>query len=119
MSYVLASRSLPRSLDVQISLSRPVAELRTQLDIMCLAASNLGFLPNANLISFYSTWVALTDDFAAGTEPYMAGEAFFAQTPRSRYFAVGEVFTTAQPAMLVAGALTATEIATVEAVTDG
>jgi hypothetical protein len=86
---------------------------------MCLAASNLGFLPNANRIRFYSTWAALTDDFAAGTEPYMAGAAFFAQTPRSRYFAVGEVFTTAIPAMLVAGALTATEIATVEAVTDG
>jgi len=54
-TYVTTDTSLPRSLDVQISLSRPQAETRTNLTRLCLVAENLGFLPDASRIRFYST----------------------------------------------------------------
>ena len=119
MPYVTADRSLPRSLDVQISLSRPQAELRTNLTIACLACEDLGFLPNSSRLRLYSSLAAVEDDFAAGTEAYLGASAFFAQTPRAPTMAIGEVFLDAQPARLVSPALTAAQIATLAAVTTG
>ena len=54
MPYVTADQSLPRSLDVTISLSRPQTETRTNLTRLCVACEDLGFLPNENRIRFYS-----------------------------------------------------------------
>lgn len=120
MPYVTADSSLPRSLDVQISLSRPQAETRTMLNILCLAASGLGFLPDANRVRFYSSLSAVETDFVAGTEAHFAAQAFFAQTPRAQTMAIGEVFEANQPGLLVAGKeLSAAEIAAVAAITDG
>ena len=119
MPYVTADRSLPRSLDVQISLSRPQTELRTNLTIMCLACEDLGFLPNSSRLQFYSTLSAVADDFAPGTEAYLGASAFFAQTPRAPTMAIGEVFLDEQPAMVVSPALTAAQIALIAAVSNG
>lgn len=119
MSYVTADRSLPRSLDVQISLSRPQAETRTDLSIMAVALEDLGFFPDANRIRFYSTIEAVEDDFAAGTEAHFAASAFFAQTPRAGTLALGEVYLSAIAAELASAALSAAELTAIKAVADG
>lgn len=119
MPYVTADRSLPRSLDVQISLSRPQAETRTNLTVMCIACESLGFLHNSSRIRFYSTIEAVEDDFAPGTEAHFAASAFFSQSPRPVKMALGEIFLDDQPAMLVAPAYTAAMIALIEVVTNG
>jgi hypothetical protein len=119
MSYVTADRSLPRSLDVQISLSRAQTELRTNYTILCLAAENLGLLPNASRVRFYSTIQAVADDYAPGSEAYFAASAFFAQTPHAPTMAIGEVFLDPQPALLASPALTAAQIALIAAITTG
>jgi len=119
MPYVTADQSLPRSLDVQISLSRPQAETRTNLDIACVACEDLGFLPDSSRVRFYSTIAAVEQDFAVGSEAHFAASAFFSQTPRSQTLALGEVFLDAQPGLLVSGALTDSDIATLAAITTG
>jgi hypothetical protein len=86
---------------------------------MCLACENLGFLPDANRVRFYSTIEAVEADFAAGTEAHFGATAFFAQTPRAQTLAIGEVFLADQPGLNVAGSLTATEIAAIKLISDG
>lgn len=119
MPYVTADQSLPRSLDVQIALSRPQAETRTNLAIACLACENLGFLHNSSRVRFYSTLEAVEEDFIAGTEAHFGASAFFAQTPRATTLAIGEVFSADMPAQLVAPVMTAAELASLVAVSDG
>ena len=119
MPYVSADTSLPRSLDVQISLSRPQAETRTIMDILCVAAENLGLYPDNRRIRFYSSIEALETDWAAGTEVNFAGQDFFSQTPRPQTMAVGEVFTADQPAVLSSAMVLADIDATLIAVVDG
>lgn len=119
MPYVTADQNLPRSLDVQISLSRPQAETRTALNIMALAVEGLGFLPDANRVRFYSTMAAVEQDFAPGTEAHFGASAFFAQTPRAQTLAIGEVFSDPLPAQLVSAPLTASDIAAVAAIATG
>lgn len=119
MPYVTADTSLPRSLDVPISLSRAQAEIRTDLSIPCVAAEDLGFFPDSNRIRFYSSIEAVELDFAAGTEAHFAATAFFAQSPRAVQMAIGEVFLSDQPAYLASAILSAADIALIEAISDG
>lgn len=119
MPYVPGESTLPRSLDVQISLSRPQAESRTRLDVLAVVGSGLGFWPDAGRVRFYSTLAALENDFVDGSDVHNAASAFFAQSPRAATMAVGEVWDADQPAQLVAGALSVSDIAALELVTDG
>ena len=117
--YVQSDTSLPRSLDVQISVSRPQAETRTNLSVLAVVAPDLGFLPDANRIRYYSTMDAVAVDFDTTDEVYFAAQAFFAQTPRATTMAIAEEFDTAQPGLMVAGALSASDITALAAVTTG
>jgi hypothetical protein len=119
MPYVTADRSLPRSLDVQISLSRAQAETRTDLSIMAVALEDLGLLPDSERVRFYSTIEAVENDYAPGTEAHFAASAFFNQTPRAQTLALGEVFLGALPSQLVAGSLSDAHLLLVNAVSDG
>lgn len=119
MPYVTANLNLPRSIDVQISLSRPQTELRTNLTILCVACENLGFLPDSTRLRYYSTIEAVEEDFAVGSEAHFAASAFFSQTPRATKMAIGEVFLDDQAAVLASASLTAAEIALLAAVDDG
>ena len=119
MPYVTTNLSLPRSLDVQISLSKAQAESRTDLSILCVACEDLGFFPNTNRIRFYSTIEAVEQDFVAGTEAHFAASAFFSQSPHAPVMAIGEVFLDEQPAVVASAALTDAEIAAIAAVTTG
>lgn len=115
MPYVTADTSLPRSLDVQVTLSRPQAETRTDLSTLCVACEDLGFLPNANRVRLYSSIEAVEVDFVAGSEAHFAALAFFSQSPRAPQMAIGEVFLDAQPALLVSPVFTAADIALIAA----
>lgn len=119
MAYVEAIQSLPRSLDVQISLSRPQTETRTDLSTMCVACESLGFFPDENRVRFYSTLAGVATDFASNTQAYLAASAFFSQTPRATTLAIGEVFLSALHAQLLAPVYTTAEITAIAAVTTG
>ncbi len=119
MPFVADSSNLPRSLDVQISLSMAQTELRTDLSILCVAMSNLGFIPNSNRIRFYSTLSAVEQDFNTSTDAYFAALAFFSQTPIPTTMAIGEVYSNSLPAQIIAGELSTTEIAAIKVVSDG
>lgn len=119
MAYVKTETNLPRSLDVQISLSNPQTESRTDLSLMCLVAENLGLLPDATRIRFYSSKEAVEEDFAPGTEVYFAAQVFFSQTPRAPRMAIAEAFLAPQPARLVSGVLSAADIDVLKEVVDG
>lgn len=109
-NYVVVSQSLPRSLDVQVSLSRPQAETRTNLSVLCVVGTDLGFLPDANRIRYYSLLSQVEADFSTTSQVYMAAQTFFAQSPRANIMAIGEVFLTNQPARLVSTVITSTDI---------
>jgi len=119
MPYVTADTSLPRSLDVSISLSRAQAETRTDLSLPAVVLEDLGFFPNENRVRFYSTIEAVEADFAAGTEAHFAASAFFNQTPKADTLAIGEVYLTAQPALLASAVFTAAEITALTSISDG
>lgn len=92
MAYVKIGRSLPRSLDVQISLSRAATETRTDLSLLAVCLVDSRFLPNAERVRFYSTIEAVEDDFPGDSEAVFAASAFFAQTPHPSTMAIGAVF---------------------------
>lgn len=119
MPFVSADRSLPRSLDVQISLSRASVETRTDLSTLVVALENLGFLPDANRIRFYSTIEAVENDFAAGTEAHFAATSFFAQTPRPPTMALGEVILSPIAAENTSATLSSDDIAAIAGMTNG
>lgn len=119
MPFVDADRSLPRSLDVKISLSRAASETRADLSILVVALENLDFFPDANRIRFYSTIEAVENDFAPGTEAHFAATAFFAQTPRAPTMAIGAVFSDPITAENASAVLSADDLAAIAAVSSG
>jgi len=118
-TYVVSDQSLPRSLDVQISLSRPQAEKRTNLTVLCCVAENLGLLPDARRVRFYSDLTAVGIDFASNSEAYLMAETFMSQEPRPPQMAIGQVWLTPLYAQLVGMPLSAADIAATKLITDG
>ena len=116
--YVNADASLPISLDVQISLLMAQTETRKNLTVLCVVCENLGFLPDASRLRFYSSLTAVQADFNSSSEPYHAAAAFFAQTNPGR-MAVGEAFMDSLPARLVAVPYSAANIVSIASITDG
>jgi hypothetical protein len=118
-TYVVTNQSLPRSLDVQISLSKLQVESRTNLSVLCVVGSSLGLLPDANRIRYYMTEAEVAQDFSSGANVYQAAQAFFSQSPRPTQMAIAEAFFTAQPAFLAGGLLTTAQIASLSGVSSG
>lgn len=119
MPFVQINRSLPRSLDVQISLSRASVETRTDLSILVVALENLGFFPDANRIRFYSNIESVENDFTPGSEAHFAATSFFAQTPHPPTMALGEVFLLPTAAENASSSLSDDDIIALKSVTDG
>jgi hypothetical protein len=117
--YVTADKTLPRSLDVQITVNNPQTSTRTDLSTLCLVCEDLGLLPNANRLRWYSDIDGIENDYGTSSEPYRAGVAFFGQTPRATTMAVGEIWLSDVPAMLVAPEYTAAEITAIRAESTG
>lgn len=117
--YVTAATNLPRSLDVQISVSNPQTAVRTDLSTLCVACESIGLLPDANRIRFYSDLDSIINDFGTRGEPYRAAAAFFGQSPHPQQMAIGEVFLTPQPALLIGTVMSAMNITNLNAITAG
>jgi len=111
--------ALPRSLDVQISLSRASTETRTDLSILALCSTGLGFSVDNDRVRFYSTIEAVENDFAPGSEAHFAATSFFAQTPRPATMAIGEVFLEPIAAENVSAAITEDDIAAILLIANG
>jgi hypothetical protein len=79
--------SLPRSLDVQISLTKAATELRTNLSLMCFVIPYQA--SPVTKLTLYSSLDAVAGDFLSTSQAYAAAEAYFSQTPNAGQFAVG------------------------------
>lgn len=113
---VCPKQALPRELDVEINISRPITEIATDMTLMCFLTPDADFLPNNNRVKYYTTMRAVEDDFAVGTSPWWAASAFFGRQTHPTSLAVGRVFDTPQPAGLLSGPLDLTALTTI---TDG
>ena len=82
MSIIIASNlSLSRDIDVRVNVSKPQAELTTDLSVSVFV--NAPFDHDANRIRFFTSLDAVAGDFASSSEAYKAATAFFSQSPRS------------------------------------
>lgn len=97
--------SLPRSLDVQVTVTRPGAEVTTDLSVALFAQDGGGFDFGAGRVAFYSTFDSVNDDMRVTVEGKKAARDFFAQPRRARRMAIGQVFTTPQKGYLLTGAI--------------
>lgn len=111
------NNSLPRSLDVQVTVTRPSAEITTDLSVAVFAQSGGGFDFGAGRLAFYSSFDAVNDDLRVTAEGKKAARDFFAQPRRARRMAIGQVFDTAQAGYIRSGALGS--VAAFQAVTNG
>lgn len=112
--------SLPRSLDVNVSVSKPQAEQTTDLSVAVFVQAGAGATPfgfGADRVAFFSSYDALAGDTRISAEGLKAGRDFFAQPKRARLLAVGQVFTVAQRGFMRTGAVGA--LAAFQAVTNG
>lgn len=111
------SASLPRSLDVQVTVNRPGAEQTTDLSVAVFAQAGGTFDFGAGRLAFYSTFDAVNDDLRVTAEGKKAARDFFAQPKRAARMAIGQVFTAPQKGYLRSGAVGS--ILSFQAVTTG
>lgn len=111
------SASLPRSLDVQVTVNRPGAEQTTDLSVAVFAQAGGTFDYGAGRLAFYSTFAAVQDDPRVTAEGEKAAREFFAQPKRAARMAIGQVFTTPQAGYLLTGAIGT--LSAFQAVTNG
>lgn len=87
-----AKTSLPRSLDVPISLSRSVAETATDMTMLCFVTPNVDFPADNNRVQFFSTFDAVQEAVPENSEAIFAAQAFFNRTDRPQTMCIGAVF---------------------------
>jgi hypothetical protein len=98
------NNSLPRSLDVKVTVQRPGAEVTTDLSVPIFVQVGGGFDFGAGRLGFYSTQDAVTDDTRVTAQGLLAARDFFAQPKRAARMAIGQVFTMPQTGYLLTGA---------------
>lgn len=111
------SASLPRSLDVQVTVNRPGAEQTTDLSVAVFVQSGGTFDFGAGRLAIYSTFSAVQDDPRVTAEGLKAARDFFAQPKRAARMAIGQVFSSPQSGYLLSGAIGT--LAAFQAVTAG
>jgi len=114
----LANASLPRSLDVSITLSKPQSESTTDFSVPVFVQSSGTKDFGAARLSFYSTYDAVANDTTVSAAGLLAARDFFAQPKRPKTMAIAQAFTAAQFGYLKTGATTA-NLAAWQAVTNG
>lgn len=113
---VCTKHALPRDLDVEVVISRPLSEIATDMTLTAFLTPEPDFPPNNNRVRFYSSFDALQADTTMGSQMYWAGKAFFDRSVRPLTLAVGKVFESPVSAGLVAGDI---DYAALGTVTDG
>ena len=109
--------SLPRELDVSVSISRPLTEIATDMTMICFCTPNCEFSADTNRVQYFSSLDGVIEACGTATAPYYAASAFFARTTRPTTMAIGRIFEDPTPAVLESGALT--NINYLMGVTDG
>lgn len=113
---VCPKQPLPRDLDVQIVISRPLTEIATDMTLLCFLTPDTPFAPNNNRVRYYTTMAGVEGDFAIGSEAWFAANAFFSRQVHPLTMAIGGVWENPIPAGLVAGNIQPTQL---RGVTDG
>nr|DAL92724.1 MAG TPA: tail sheath protein [Caudoviricetes sp.] len=109
-----AKTSLPRSLDVPVSLSRSVAETATDMTMMCFVTPGVAFPPGNDRVQFFSTFDAVQGAVPENSEAIFAAQAFFNRSDRPRTMCIGRVFTNPTNGTLVSGPITLSNLANVQ-----
>ena len=109
-----AKTSLPRSLDVPVSLSRSVAETATDMTMMCFVTPGVAFPPGNDRVQFFSTFDAVQGAVPENSEAIFAAQAFFNRSDRPQTMCIGRVFTAQTNGTLVSGPITLNNLASVQ-----
>ena len=109
-----AKTSLPRSLDVPVSLSRSVAETATDMKMMCFVTPGVAFPPGNDRVQFFSTFDAVQGAVPENSEAIFAAQAFFNRSDRPQTMCIGRVFTAPTNGALVSGSITLSNLANVQ-----
>lgn len=109
-----AKTSLPRSLDVPVSLSRSVAETATDMTMMCFVTPGVAFPPGNDRVQFFSTFDAVQGAVPENSEAILAAQAFFNRSDRPQTMCIGRVFTAPTNGALVSGSITLSNLANVQ-----
>lgn len=109
-----AKTSLPRSLDVPVSLSRSVAETATDMTMMCFVTPGVAFPPGNDRVQFFSTFEAVQGAVPENSEAIFAAQAFFNRSDRPQTMCIGRVFTAPTNGTLVSGPITLSNLANVQ-----
>lgn len=109
-----AKTSLPRSLDVPVSLSRSVAETATDMTMMCFVTPGVAFPPGNDRVQFFSTFEAVQGAVPENSEAIFAAQAFFNRSDRPQTMCIGRVFTNPTNGTLVSGPITLNNLASVQ-----
>ena len=109
-----AKTSLPRSLDVPVSLSRSVAETATDMTMMCFVTPGVAFPPGNDRVQFFSTFDAVQGAVPENSEAIFAAQAFFNRSDRPQTMCIGRVFTVPTNGALVSGSITLSNLANVQ-----
>ncbi|MDL2317125.1 DUF3383 domain-containing protein [Desulfovibrio sp. OttesenSCG-928-A18] len=114
-SAVLCPKNpLPRDLDVEVVISRPMTEIATDMTLICFLTPEADFAPDNGRVRYYSSFADLQADCAPASAMYYAGKAFFERAVRPLTLAVGRVFEDPVPAGLLAGDIRLTDLRVVE-----
>ena len=109
-----AKTSLPRSLDVPVSLSRSVAETATDMTMMCFVTPGVAFPPGNDRVQFFSTFDAVQGAVPENSEAIFAAQAFFNRSDRPQTMCIGRVFTNPTNGTLASGPITLNNLASVQ-----
>ena len=109
-----AKTSLPRSLDVPVSLSRSVAETATDMTMMCFVTPGVAFPPGNDRVQFFSTFDAVQGAVPENSEAIFAAQAFFNRSDRPQTMCIGRVFTNPTNGTLVSGPITLSNLSNVQ-----
>lgn len=109
-----AKTSLPRSLDVPVSLSRSVAETATDMTMMCFVTPGVAFPPGNDRVQFFSTFDAVQGAVPENSEAIFAAQAFFNRSDRPQTMCIGRVFTNPTNGTLVSGPIALSNLANVQ-----
>lgn len=108
-----AKTSLPRSLDVPVSLSRSVAETATDMTMMCFVTPGVAFPPGNDRVQFFSTFDAVQGAVPENSEAIFAAQAFFNRSDRPQTMCIGAVFVDPTHGTLTGGNVDLTSLANV------
>ena len=113
--------SLPRDIDVSVTISKPRIENVTDFSVVCFITpegSDLLFNPISR-VRYYSSLAAVQADFAASSQSVRAATDFFAQSPRSKTFAIGKVYSSAIAGYMIGGMIASKTLEEWKAITTG